>query len=72
MSTRMGPLEGGMILSSTHDATPIEINSSIDHNRSVRKSAGLSTKESKFTTRRPTMPWLQGCWSIKSFPSPER
>jgi hypothetical protein len=56
MSTRMEPLQGGTIPSSTHDATPTEIDSDIDHDRSVRKSVGSSTKESMFTARRPTMP----------------
>jgi hypothetical protein len=72
MSTQMEPLHGGTILSSTHDATPIEIDSDIDHDRSMRNSVMLSTRESKFTARRPTMPWLRGCWSIKSPPSPQR
>jgi hypothetical protein len=63
MSTQTEPLQGGTILSSTQDATPTEVNSDIDHDRSVRNSAGSSTKESKFSAR---WPWLQGCWSIKS------
>jgi hypothetical protein len=51
MSTRTEPLQGGTILSSTHDATLTEIDSDIDYDRSVRNSAGSSTRESKFTTR---------------------
>jgi hypothetical protein len=68
MSTRMEPLQGGTILSSTHDAKLIKIDSNTDHDQSVRNSIMSSTKEGKFTTHRPTMPWLQGCWSIKSLP----
>jgi hypothetical protein len=68
MSTQMELLQGDTILSSTHDATPTEIDSTTDHNPSVRKSVGSSTKESKFTACRPTMPWLRGCWLIKSPP----
>jgi hypothetical protein len=49
MSTRMELLHGGTILSSTHDAAPTEIDSDTDHDRSMTKSIGLSTKESKFT-----------------------
>jgi hypothetical protein len=71
MSTCTEPLQGGTILSSTHDATLIEIDSNIDHDQSVRNSAKSSTGENKFTARRPTMPWLHGCWSIKSPPSPQ-
>jgi hypothetical protein len=62
MSTQMEPLQGGTILSLTHDATLTEIDSDIGHDRSVRNLVGSSTKESKFTARQPTMPWLQGCW----------
>jgi hypothetical protein len=63
MSTQMEPLQGGTILGSTHDVTVTEIDSDIDH---VRNLAGLSTRESKFTAHRPTMPWLERYWSIKS------
>jgi hypothetical protein len=45
MSTRMEPLQVGTILSSTHDATLTEINSNIDHDRSMRNSAGSSTRD---------------------------
>jgi hypothetical protein len=68
MNTRMETLQGGTILSLTHNATLIEIDSNIDHDRSMRNSAGSSTRESKFTAHRPTTPWLQGCWSIQSLP----
>jgi hypothetical protein len=61
MSTRMEPVQGGTILSSTHDVMPIEIDSDIDHDRSTRKLARLSTRENKFTAHQPTMPWLRGC-----------
>jgi hypothetical protein len=56
MSTRIEPLQGDTILSLTHDTTPTKIDSDIDHDPSVRKSVGSSSKESKFTTHRPTMP----------------
>jgi hypothetical protein len=68
MSTQTKPLQGGTILSSTHDATLIEIDSDIDHDRFMRNSARPSTRESKFTARWLTTPWLQGCWLIKSPP----
>jgi hypothetical protein len=67
----MEPLQGGTIPCSTHDATLTEIDSDIGHDRSVKNSDGSSTRESKFTAHRPTMPWLQGCWLIKSPPSPK-
>jgi hypothetical protein len=51
MSTRMEPLQGGTILSSTHDATLTEIISDIGHDRSVRNLIRSSTKESKITAR---------------------
>jgi hypothetical protein len=66
MSTQMEPLRGGTILSSSLNATPTESDPNIDHDRSVRKSAELNTKENKFNAHWPTMPWLRGCWSIKS------
>jgi hypothetical protein len=60
MSTGTEPLQGDTILRSTQDATLTEIDSDIDHDRSVRKSVGLSTKESKFTARQPAMLGFQG------------
>jgi hypothetical protein len=56
MSTQMKPLQGGTILSSTHNAILIEIDFDIGHDRSVRNSVGSSTRESMFTTHQPTMP----------------
>jgi hypothetical protein len=66
MNTWMEPLQGGTILSSTHDTTLTEIDSDIGHDRFVRNSVGSSTREGRFTARRPTMHWLQACWSTKS------
>jgi hypothetical protein len=48
MSTRMEPLQGSTIPSSTEDATPIEIDADIDHDQSVRKSVWSSTRVNKF------------------------
>jgi hypothetical protein len=56
MSTWMELLQGDTILSSTHDTASTNIDSDTDHDRSVRKSAESSTKESKFIARHPTMP----------------
>jgi hypothetical protein len=61
MSTWIEPLQGGTILSLTHDATLIEIDFDIDHDQSIRNSVGSSISESKFTAHRPTTLWLQGC-----------
>jgi hypothetical protein len=49
MSTQTEPLQGGTILSSTHDATLIEINFDIGHDQSMSNSVRSSTIESKFT-----------------------
>jgi hypothetical protein len=56
MSARTEPLQGGTIPSATHDATSTEIDSDIDDDRSVRNLVGLGTRESRFTTCRPTTP----------------
>jgi hypothetical protein len=56
MITQMERLQGGTIVSSTHGATPTVIEFSTDHNQSMRKSAGSSTKENRFIARRPTIP----------------
>jgi hypothetical protein len=61
MSTWTEHLQGATILSSTHVATLIEIDSNIGHDRSMMNLVGSSIRESKFTTRQPTTLWPQGC-----------
>jgi hypothetical protein len=46
----MEPLQGGTILSSTHDTTLTKIDSNIGHDRSVWNSDGLSTSDEEINT----------------------
>jgi hypothetical protein len=52
----------------THNAAPIVNDYGIDHDQSMKRLVGSSTRESRSTIRHPTMPWLQGCSSIRSPP----